>query len=230
MAAASNPTRVVAIGEPSSTQEQIINALSTSAQTEFVLADVIVPGDNLVRDIRAAAPKLIVIDYQAGELSILEIIDDLSLQIPEIPIVAIIPGNDPLIAQQVMLAGARAFIVHPFTQTNLISTLRRIHDLDIRQTRTLKAAQPREAGTLQPLKTITVYSPRGGVGTSTVAVNLAIALSENTSGRVLLLEGKMFFGHQDVFLNIRQRNNIADLLPHANSLDDGLIIMAHGCK
>ena len=129
MTAANNPTRVVAIGEPGFTQDQIINALGTAAQTDFQLVDVVVPGVNLVADIRSAEPKLVVVDYQTGEQSILDIIDELSLQIADIAVIAIIPGNDPLIAQQVMLAGARAFIVHPFTQINLLSTLLHVRDL-----------------------------------------------------------------------------------------------------
>ena len=98
MTAANNPTRVVAIGEPSSTQDQIVNALSSSQQTDFQLVDVIMPSENLVRDVRNAAPKLIIIDYQTGEQSILDVIDDLTLQLPEIAVIAIIPGNDPLVA------------------------------------------------------------------------------------------------------------------------------------
>jgi pilus assembly protein CpaE len=223
MTAASKPTRVVAIGEPSPTQDQIINALGSSAQVDFELVDVIVPSENLVRDIRAADPKLIIIDYQTGEQSILDIIDDLSVQIPEIAIVAIIPGNDPLVAQQVTLAGARAFLVHPFTQINLLSTLRRVREIELRHARLQPAAQEITADHIGPMKAIAVYSPRGGVGCSTVAVNLAIALKERTDQRVLLLGGKLFFGHLGLMLNLRTNNSIADLVPHAAQLDDALI-------
>ena len=192
MAAANNPTRVVAVGEPSSTQDQIVNALGSSTQTDFQLVDVIVPGDDLVRDIRTAASKLIIIDYQTGEQSILDIIDDLSLQLPEVAVIAIIPGNDPVIAQQVMLAGARAFIGHPFTQVNLLSTLRRVVDLEMRQIRS-RVAAPRFAEHHRAVKTIAVFGPRGGVGCSTIAVNMAFALRETTNQRALLLGGKLFF-------------------------------------
>jgi pilus assembly protein CpaE len=37
------------------------------------------------------------------------------------------------------------------------------------------------------------------------------------------VDGKLYFGHLDVMLNIRSRNNIADLVPHASALDSGLI-------
>jgi pilus assembly protein CpaE len=222
MTAANNPTRVVAVGESSSTQDQIVNALGSSTQTDFQLVDVIVPGDDLVRDIRTAGPKLIIIDYQPGDQSILDLIDDLSLQLPEVAVIAIIPGNDPVIAQQVMLAGARAFIGHPFTQVNLLSTLRRVVDLEMRQIRS-RVAAPRFEEHHRAVKTIAVFGPRGGVGCSTIAVNMAIALRETTNQRVLLLGGKLFFGHLGVMLNIRTNNSLADLIPHAGQLDDALI-------
>jgi len=72
-------------------------------------------------------------------------------------------------------------------------------------------------------RTYAVFSPRGGVGTSTLAANLAAEMHEETGSRVLLVDGKLYFGHLDVMLNIRSRNNIADLVPHAAALDSGLI-------
>ena len=53
-----------------------------------------------------------------------------------------------------------------------------------------------------------------------MAVNLAIARHRNA---VLLLGGKLFFGHLGLMLNLRTNNSIADLVPHAAQLDDGLI-------
>ncbi len=73
------------------------------------------------------------------------------------------------------------------------------------------------------MRTVAVFSPRGGVGCTTIAANLAVSLLENTGARVLLMDGKLFFGHLDVVLNIRARNTLADLLPHANSMDESLV-------
>jgi pilus assembly protein CpaE len=222
MTAANVPNRIVAIGDPGANQEQIVAALSPTSQSDFNLVDVIVPSENLVRDILAAEPQLILVDSQTGEQSILDIIDDLTLQIPQVAIVAIIPGNDPLMAQQVMLAGARAFLVHPFTQINLLSTLRRVRDLEARRPK----SQLAESGPVEQLgqmNTLVVYSPRGGAGCTTMAVNLAIAIHEKTGQRVLLMGGKLFFGHLSLMLNIRTNNSLADLIPHAGQLDNALI-------
>jgi pilus assembly protein CpaE len=52
---------------------------------------------------------------------------------------------------------------------------------------------------------------------------MAIALRETTNKRVLLVGGKLYFGHLGLMLNVRTNNSIADLIPHASQLDDALI-------
>ncbi len=216
----SSPTRIVAISDAGPTQQQIIDTLS--AQQDFTLVALLHDIERTGRELRAAEPEIILIDHQIGGQPTLDLIDDLAMQFPEAALVAIMPDNNPLRAQQVTLAGARAFIVQPFTQVNLLSTLRRVRDLERRRAKPQSEAQPKETGS-QPLRTLAVYSPRGGCGCSTVAANLAIALREKTGKRVLLLEGKLFFGHLDILLNLRTRNTLADLIPHANSIDEGLV-------
>lgn len=216
------PSRVFVVADPGPTQQQVTAALST--ETEFDLADLLTSPDRLVREVRAAEPDIILIDHELGGQPTLDIIDDIALQFPEMALIAILPENDPLVIQQVMLAGARAFIVQPFTQVNLLSTLRRVRELESRRVKsqaTTVTAQKIEGD--RPLRTLAVYSPRGGVGCSTVATNLAISLFEEARAEVLLMEGKLFFGHMDVMLNIRTRNTIADLVPHASALDENLI-------
>ena len=222
MTAKSNQTRVILIGDPGPVQQQITAALSS--QTEFLLVDVLSSLDRLIREVRAAEPEIILMDHRLGNQPTLDIVDDVAMQYPEAPIVAVLPENDPVAIQQVMLAGARAFLVQPFTQVNLLSTLRRVQELESRRAHVQVTAAASAAGeATRPLRSLAIFSPRGGVGCSTLATNLAISLYEETGARVLLMEGKLFFGHVDVLLNIRTRNTIADLLPHANNLDESLV-------
>jgi pilus assembly protein CpaE len=213
--------RVVALCDPGATLQQITEALN--AQNEFALADIIASKDKLARQIRAAEPDILLVDSLLGGESTLDIIDDLALQFPNAAVVAILPTNDPLTAQQVMLAGARAFLITPFSQINLVSTLRRVSELEGRrqQTQTYVPAQVLES--TRPLRTVTVYSPRGGTGVSSIAANTAIALAEETGKKVLLFEGKVFFGHLEVMLNLKVQNALSDLIPHVTNLDEGLI-------
>ena len=73
------------------------------------------------------------------------------------------------------------------------------------------------------ISTYTVFSPKGGVGTSTIAVNLAISLQKLLQEDVLLIDGKHLFGHLALYCNIRTNNSITDLIARAGSLDAHLI-------
>ena len=221
MAATTEPTRVVFIGDPGAVQQQVAAALGS--QAEFQLVDVLTSAERLVREIHAAEPHFILIDHQLGGQPTLDLIDDITLQYPEAAVITILPANDPVLIQQATLAGARAFIVQPFTQVNLLSTLRRMNELEARRVKAQVISEGARGEEARPLRSLAVFSPRGGVGASTIALNLAISLYEDTGARVLLMEGKFFFGHLDVMLNIRARNTIADLLPHANALDENLV-------
>ncbi len=213
--------RVVALCDPGATQQQISEALSS--QNEFILVDVLASKEMMGRQIRADEPDILLVDSQLGSEPTMDIIDDLALQFPSSAVVAILPTNDPLAAQQVMLAGARAFLIAPFSQINLISTLRRVTELEGRRqlSQTYVPALIPEA--TRPLRSVTFYSPRGGSGVSSLAANTAIALAEETGKKVLLFEGKVFFGHLEVILNMKVQNALSDLIPHAASLDEGLI-------
>jgi pilus assembly protein CpaE len=213
--------RVVALCDPGATQQQITEALKT--QNEFTLVDVLASKEMLARQIRAAEPDILLVDSQLEGESTMDIIDDLALQFPTAAVVAILPNNDPLVAQQVMLAGARAFLIVPFSQINLISTLRRVTELEGRRQQTQAFLPTQLPEATRPLRSVTFYSPRGGTGVTSLATNTAIALAEETGKKVLLFEGKVFFGHFEVMLNLKVQNALSDLIPHAANLDEGLI-------
>lgn len=218
---ANKQIRVVALCDPGATQQQITEALNS--QNEYVLADILSSKDMLAKQLRTTEPDIILVDSKLDGEPTMDIIDDLALQFPNSSVVAILPTNDPLIAQQVMLAGARAFLITPFSQINLVSTLRRVSELEGRRQQTKTYIPNATAEATRPLRSVTVYSPRGGTGVTTIAVNTAIALAEETGKKVLLFEGKVFFGHLEVILNLRVQNSLADLIPHATNMDEGLV-------
>jgi pilus assembly protein CpaE len=71
-------------------------------------------------------------------------------------------------------------------------------------------------------KIITVYSPKGGVGTTTIAANLAVTLHSPETPAVIV-DASLEFGDVQVFLNERGRTSIIDLTPNADQLDAELV-------
>jgi pilus assembly protein CpaE len=214
-------TPLVALVGSTSTHEQISNALDV--QNEFQPVVILDTLNGWVKEIRAANPEVILIDSVMDGQPTFELIDDLTLQFPDAAIVAILANDNPLNAQKAMLAGARAFIVQPFTGVALLSSLRRVRDLENRRRYSQSTSGGADPSLAEPMQILSVYSPRGGVGCSTMAINLALAIHGQIESRVLLMEGKMLFGHLALMLNIRAHNDITDLIPHANLLDENLV-------
>jgi pilus assembly protein CpaE len=78
------------------------------------------------------------------------------------------------------------------------------------------------AGGSAPGKIIMFYSPKGGTGCTTLAVNVAVALC-NEETRVVIVDANLQFGDVALFLNEQGKNTILDLAPRTEELDPGIV-------
>lgn len=60
-------------------------------------------------------------------------------------------------------------------------------------------------------RVITIFAPKGGVGKTTVAVNLAVALRTHTRQRVLLLDADVGVGNVTTIIDVPARRGLADI-------------------
>ena len=84
------------------------------------------------------------------------------------------------------------------------------------------ATQIQKSAERQPAILISVYSPKGGAGVSTITANLACALAADTL-KVLVIDGDFLFGDMEVLLNQRSNNSIKDLARFTDSLEEDVI-------
>jgi pilus assembly protein CpaE len=76
-------------------------------------------------------------------------------------------------------------------------------------------AGPRREGQI-----IAVFSPKGGVGATTVAVNVAMALRKEHGMHVTLMDGSLPFGDIAVFLDLPPIHSIMDLVINPDQIDE----------
>lgn len=125
--------------------------------------------------------------------------------------IAVSRRTDAGTVQSAMLAGARGFIVTPTSGELLDRTLQaaRQRHTDLMQ----RALSPERvdpsvvAGTV-----LTVFGPKGGVGKTTLATNLAIALATRTRARVALVDGDIYFGDVAITMGMSAERTMPDLL------------------
>jgi pilus assembly protein CpaE len=73
----------------------------------------------------------------------------------------------------------------------------------------LLAEEPGSAAAVGAGRVYAVFSPRGGVGKSTLAVNLAVALARRLPERVALLDLGLTFGHDALLLGLAPESSLA---------------------
>ena len=135
----------------------------------------------------------------------------------ELPILAITSSDDVEERIRLLEAGADDVMVRPIDERELDA---RVEALDLRHRRS-KELRPSTfvAATRRPgRRLIVVYSPKGGVGTTTVAVNLALAIGARMPDAAAVVDLTPMGGHVATHLDIRPKLTIADLIRDSQGL------------
>jgi pilus assembly protein CpaE len=218
---ADGKTVVLSLSENQTIFEAIKVALA--GEDDFTLLEKSSAGEGIQSSISKLQPDILLIDFDFEKEETYQLVDSLANQFPMIAIIALMPEECVHLSDRVILSGARAFILVPFAKKSLLTTLRRVVEL---LKRNYPSLRPEEQGVVLPAKpknTYTIFSPKGGSGCTTIAVNLAISLRQMMKESILLIDGKHIFGHVVLMLNIRTANSITDLISHAGMLDKQLV-------
>jgi pilus assembly protein CpaE len=121
------------------------------------------------------------------------------------------PGADVIL--KAMRAGASEFLSRPVSGADLSTAMKkmsaRIHQ---------DSAAARQAGEI-----VTVFSNKGGVGTTTIATNLAVSLARETEEQVVIADLDLQLGDVTMFLNMKPRYTIVDVVSRGPGLDPGSV-------
>ena len=227
--AAGDKIRVVIVDDVSETRENVRKLLQFESDVDVV--GVARTGKEAIQISQDLNPDVVLMDINMPDMDGISATEAIRGKQPAVQVVILSVQNDQNYMRRAMLAGARDFLTKPPMGDELISAIRRAGGMA--QSERAKTAFVPAAPAMGSMgasfgvgaakgKIITVYSPKGGVGCTTIAVNLAITLN-NEDTRAVLVDGNLQFGDVAVFVNEQGKNTIADLTPRAEELDPEIV-------
>ena len=220
--------RVLIVDDIPETRENLRKLLQFEGDIEVVGAAT--GGAESIEMAKELAPDIVLMDINMPDLDGIAAAEAILQASPRTQLVMMSVQGEADYLRRSMLAGAREFLTKPFTSDELVTAIRRVYRLQprIEAPPVIQRAPPLEelSRPTKPEKrgkAIALYSPKGGVGCSTIATNLAIALGEEGERKVALVDFSLQFGDLGVLLNLRPQSTVADLAPLIEELDDVLL-------
>jgi pilus assembly protein CpaE len=218
--------RVLIVDDVAETRENIRKLLQFDAQVEVVGASR--NGAEGVELAIETQPDVVLMDINMPDMDGISATEAIRKKVPFTQIVILSVQGDSNYMRRAMLAGARDFLTKPIDIDELSAAIRRAGKVARNEKEKLSstaygAPGTAGSGTGQLLPgdqghVITVFSPKGGTGKTTIAANLAVAMKQQ-GHTVVAVDGNLQFGDLSFFFNEQGRNNMADLAPRAEELD-----------
>ena len=220
---------VVIVDDIPETREHLSKLLSF--ETDIEVVGLAASGMEALEIAARLRPDVVLMDINMPGMDGIATTEQLSASVPTASIVMMSVQGEADYLRRSMLAGAREFLVKPFSSDELCSSIRQVYARErekmarvlppMPMNQMVPAAAP---GIREPGKVITLFSPKGGVGRTTLAVNLAVALASEMGRSVALVDASLQFGDVGVLLNLNPKNkSIADVLGDVGNGDVDLI-------
>lgn len=169
------------------------------------------PSDSILRQLQDQHAEVVLVDIDAqNPQRAIRTIELIHASTPDVTIFAVGEMNQPTIIVSAMRAGAREFLDHNATREALVEAFTRF-------SATLSRAQRSSS----KARVLTFLNAKGGAGTTTTAVNTAVALQE-AHGRVVLVDFAPI-GHTALQLNLRPQFTLVDALQNLHRMDGSLL-------
>jgi pilus assembly protein CpaE len=161
----------------------------------------------------AAETDIVVLDVVPPPRTVADLCRELrgNPDLAELPILAITSSDDVEERIRLLEAGADDVMIRPIDERELDARIEAL-DLRLRRSKELRPSTLVAATRRPGRRLVVVYSPKGGVGTTTVAVNLALAIAERMPDASAVADLTPMGGHVATHLDIRPKLTIADLL------------------
>ncbi len=222
--------RVMIVDDVGETREQLTKLLSFDPDIEVVAA--VGSGEEAAEVVAQALPDVVLMDINLPGMDGITATAKVIEAVPTVQVIMLSVQGETDYMRRAMMAGARDYLTKPPAADELLSAIHKAYKLKQKMVSgplgvsTGDGAQSGVASAPEhQAKIVAVYSPKGGTGCTTVAVNLAIALQAmmGPESRICLVDGNLQFGDISLFMKLQPSRTLADLAPHALDMDPDLL-------
>jgi pilus assembly protein CpaE len=214
--------------------------LETDPATDETIAEILVgAGYTLVRTAdpdealdKAGEHQLLMIDIATGPLSAIEVCAKIRSTpgLSQVPVMCVSATDDVEERIRFLEAGADDVMARPFDARELEA---RVEALLLRFQRSKDLSPVLSENGLtagRARRTVAVFSPKGGVGTTTIATNVAVAAAAKRPDRVVLIDLALQFGSVATHLNLTPRQNLADLVRDDSAIREPELLRGYAAR
>src|ERR687888_2319149 len=195
--------RVLIVDDIPETRDHLTKLLGFEADIEVVGAAS--SGAEAIELAGRLRPDVILMDINMPDMDGIAATEQLATRAPMSAVVMMSVQGEADYLRRSMLAGAREFLVKPFSSDELTASIRQVHAREKEKLSRFAVAPIRPGGGSdgrgeQRGTVVAVFSPKGGVGRTTLAVNLAVASATELGQKAVVMDGSFQFGDVGVLL------------------------------
>lgn len=181
---------------------------------------------------KVAEHQLVIIDISHGARSAVEVCREIRAtpSMAAVPVMCVSATDDVEERIRFLEAGADDVMARPFDARELEARVEALL-LRFQRSRDMAPVISSDGLTLgRARRTVAVYSPKGGVGTTTVATNIAIAAVAGRPDKVILVDFALQFGGVATLLNLDPKQTIADVVRDEPALTEPELLRTYAMR
>lgn len=202
--------KVLVVADSEKKRYELKNILSTD---EIAIVAFSKTGAAVLDKTVSLLPEVVVM---AGDRSINdfeEIAERIYMSIPSCTVLLLHENPDINVIEKAMQAGIRKVLAWPCDRKTLVENIKLLSSVE-----KMRLSNSKQQRVNWQSKVITVFGTKGGIGKTTIAINLAVALSKRGK-KVALIDLDLQFGDVGVFLDLEPKDSIAELVQERNTYD-----------
>lgn len=163
--------------------------------------------------IKKVKPNIAILSLSPSENNALNLAEKITQNFPDTILIMTAQKPKPELIIRAMRAGAKEFLMQPIKKDELVSAVKSVIQLE----------EQKPGAEISNGKIISVLGVKGGVGTTTIATNIAAVLAKHPQKDVILVDLNLQFSNSALFFNIKPKYSILDVQNNLEGIDPHLL-------